>query len=87
MKNEISFLAKECNSIFEGRIIYPGFSIEGKCMNRNCRSKGKLVIDSLRFGDFDLMMIKSKCPLCLHMLSVTKLGLNNCFSSIKYNQN
>jgi hypothetical protein len=48
------------------RQVIDGMSIEGKYNNFSCVPFNKMVIFKKGFGDFDLLKIKSICPLCMN---------------------
>eukprot|EP01068_Selenidium_serpulae_P012621 Selendium_serpulae@DN5853_c4_g5_i4.p1 len=60
----------------------PGFAIEGKCTNSNCKANGEMVISNLGFSTFDLRNCKDlgkvKCPMCEGAVIPKTCAFNNC---------
>ncbi|KAA6393270.1 MAG: putative ring and ubiquitin domain containing protein [Streblomastix strix] len=62
----------------EWRIVQPGLTIEGKCTNKPCAAKGKIVICNFGFDDIDYQLNDFKCPICNQTIKPTKFAFNNC---------
>ena len=74
------------------RTVQPGLTLEGTCINKQCRAFREDVLSNHHFEMFDLCekssaipryYAKAKCPMCHNDITAIKPGFSNCYYRIE----